>query len=70
MIAVRTGSPGNGECTSGTAKTFDKARREFEQAWKIFFSKRTEADFQAWREQRDWTEQKYAMWERGERLPS
>ena len=35
-----------GECTSGTAKTFDKARREFERGWKIFLSKRTEADFQ------------------------
>jgi hypothetical protein len=33
-------------------------------------SRRTEADFQAWRDARDWTARKYAMWERGERLPS
>jgi hypothetical protein len=29
-----------------------------------------EADFQAWRSDRDWAARKYAMWERGERLPS
>ena len=29
---------------------------------------RTEADFQEWRDQRDWTARKYAMWERGEKL--
>jgi hypothetical protein len=57
-----------GEYTDGTAVTFDKARADFERAWKVFLSKRTEADFQAWRDQRDWTERKYAMWERGERL--
>src|ERR1700731_1074377 len=37
-----------GEYTDGTAVTLDKARVDFEHAWKIFFSKRTEADFQAW----------------------
>jgi hypothetical protein len=36
----------------------------------MFLSKRTEADFQAWRNQRDWTERKYAMRERGERMPT
>jgi hypothetical protein len=35
-----------------------------------FLPKRTEADFQAWRDRRDWAERKYAMWERGERMPS
>jgi hypothetical protein len=29
-----------------------------------------EADFQAWRNGRDWTVRKYAMWEAGQRLPS
>jgi hypothetical protein len=28
------------------------------------------ADFQAWRDERDWTARKYAMWETGERMPS
>jgi hypothetical protein len=32
----------------------------------VFLSKRTEVDFLAWREARDWTARKYAMWERGE----
>jgi hypothetical protein len=85
-IAIRTGNshdtdpwewrcgfyPGShpGEHQSGTAMTFDEARADFEVAWKIFLSNRTEADFQAWRDQRDWTARKYAMWERGEKLPS
>jgi hypothetical protein len=33
-------------------------------------SNRTEADFQAWRDQRDWTERKYALWDTGNRLPA
>jgi hypothetical protein len=86
LIAIRTGSPHDedpwgwscgfypgshpGECTSGTAATFDQARADFESAWRVFLSNRTEADFQAWREARDWTARKYTMWERGERLPS
>src|SRR5258708_25601931 len=59
-----------GECTNGSAATFDQARAGFEAAWRLFLAKRTEADFQAWRDARDWTARKYAMWERGERLPS
>ena len=58
------------EHQSGTAATFDQARDTFEAAWRVFQSKRTEADFQEWRDQRDWTARKYAMWEAGERLPS
>jgi hypothetical protein len=52
------------------AETFDQARERFEAAWRLFLAKRTEADFQAWRDQRDWTERKYAMWQRGERMPT
>jgi hypothetical protein len=85
-IAIRTGNPHDtvpwewrcgfypgsrpGECRSGIAETFDEARDKFEAAWKVFLTNRTEADFQAWRDQRDWTARKYGMWERGERLPS
>jgi hypothetical protein len=57
-----------GEYQSGTAVTFDQARADFVRAWKIFLSKRTEADFQAWRDQRDWTERKYALWDAGKKL--
>ena len=59
-----------GEHQSGVAATFDDACTAFERAWRVFLSHRTEADFQAWRDGRDWTERKYAMWEAGERLPS
>jgi hypothetical protein len=59
-----------GEHQSGTAATFDLARANFEEAWAVFLSNRTETDFQEWCDQRDWTERKYAMWERGERMPS
>ncbi len=57
-----------GECTSGTAVTFESARAAFFAAWSVFLSKRTEADFEAWRQERDWTARKYAAWERGERV--
>jgi hypothetical protein len=58
-----------GELLSGTAATFDQARADFEAAWRIFLAKRTAADFQAWRDQHDWTGEKYRRFERGERMP-
>jgi hypothetical protein len=85
-IAIRTGIPPHEdpwgwncgfypgshprECTDGTAVSFDQARVDFEDAWRVFVSKRTAADFQAWRDERDWTARKYAMWQAGERMPS
>ena len=84
-IAERTGNPHDtdqwewncgfypgsepGEQQNGTAATFDEARADFECAWRVFLSKRTDADFQAWRDQRDWTARKYALWDAGKRLP-
>jgi hypothetical protein len=59
-----------GEYRDGIAATFDQARTDFDQAWRRFSAKRTEADYQAWRDQRDWTARKYAMWKAGELLPS
>jgi hypothetical protein len=56
-------------CTNGSAETFEQARAEFEAAWKLFLANRTKADFQAWRDQRDWTARKYALWDPGKRLP-
>jgi hypothetical protein len=58
-----------GECTTGTAATFDKARADFGRAWEVFLSERTDADFQAWRNQRDWTAEKYRRFDRGEQMP-
>src|SRR5712671_7746828 len=84
-IAIRTGSPHDedpwqwccgfypgshpGEHQNGTAATFDQARSDFEAAWKVFLANRTEADFQAWRDQRDWTAEKYRRFDRHERMP-
>ena len=50
--------------------TFDHVRAGFDAAWWEYLPRRSEADFQSWRDQEAWTERKYAMWERGERLPS
>ena len=55
-----------GHCTCGTAATFDEARADFEAAWRVFLSKRTEVDFQEWR---DWTAEKYRRFDRVERMP-
>ena len=72
MEVVRWLHPGckPGEIKSGTADSFEEARAALEKAWQALASNRTEADYQAWRDQRDWTARKYAMGERGERLPS
>jgi hypothetical protein len=59
-----------GEHENGTAATLDEARADFEKAWDRFLAKRTPADFQTWRHQRDWTARKYAMRETGEKFPS
>jgi hypothetical protein len=59
-----------GEIQSGTSATLDDARAEFASAWAVFLANRTTADFQAWRYQRDATAWKYAMWDRGFRLPT
>jgi hypothetical protein len=58
-----------GEQTGGTAATFDQARSDFEVDWKRFSARRTPADYQAWRDQRDRTARKYAMWERAHHDP-
>jgi hypothetical protein len=57
-----------GECTNSTAATFQAVREAFEAALRIFLARRTEADFQAWREQQVWTAEKYRRFDRGERM--
>jgi hypothetical protein len=59
-----------GECTNGTAETFGEARSDFEAAWRVFLSNRTEADFQERRDQEAWTAEKYRRFDRGERMPA
>jgi hypothetical protein len=59
-----------GEIQAGTAESFDHARADFEAAWRVFLAGRREVDFEAWRYQRDATTWKYAMWDRGQKLPT
>ena len=59
-----------GQHRSGTASGFDDARIGFEADWKDLLPEVPEGAFEEWREGRYWTAQKYAMWERGEKLPS
>ena len=58
-----------GEQRGGTAGTFDQARAAFEAAWQVFAANRTESDYQAWRDQRDWTVRKYVAIDRGDKVP-
>jgi hypothetical protein len=39
------------------------------RAWRVFLANRTEADFQAWRDQQVWTAEKYRRVDRGEQMP-
>jgi hypothetical protein len=58
-----------GEHRAGAAATFDQARAGFERAWLVFSARRTEADYQAWRDHQAWTKEKYRRLDRGERMP-
>jgi hypothetical protein len=58
------------EHSNGTAETFDAARASFEEAWRVFSAKRTEGDYQAWRDHRDSTAWKYRMHDTGTPLPT
>src|SRR6266478_5201987 len=57
-----------GEHQGDTAATFEQARADFECAWRVFLSNRTEADFQEWCDQRVWTARKYALWDTRKKL--
>jgi hypothetical protein len=63
--------PGSHPCEhrDGTAAHFQAARAAFEAAWRDFLPLRGEADFEEWRHQQAATAEKYARWDRGERMP-
>ena len=50
-----------GESKAGTAASFDDARAEFQKAWDRLAPKKTEAHFELWRRQRDFTAWKDRM---------
>jgi hypothetical protein len=57
-----------GDDRRGTSATFEAARAAFEAAWRDYLPKRTEADFEEWRQDAAWHAAKYARWDRkGER---
>jgi hypothetical protein len=49
----------------GSAVDFEQARAGFEAAWRRLLPTLTEANFKEWRDQRDWTAKKYAIWAHG-----
>src|SRR5258705_12816090 len=67
--AVAVTEPNNCDFGKLCDQTFLPVAGYFERAWRVFLSNRTEADFQAWRDQRDWTAEKYRRFNRGERVP-
>lgn len=59
-----------GEHRSGIAETFDQARADFQAAWGKLVGTRMEADFEAWRRERDWTTWKDQMHDLALPLPT
>src|SRR5471032_2771778 len=55
---------------NGTARTFKAARAAFRKAWGQLLPTLIEADFQRWRNQRDFTSWKYRMHDCGCRMPT
>jgi hypothetical protein len=49
-----------GDERHGTAATFEAARARFETAWRDYLPKRSEADFEEWRQDAAWHAVKYA----------
>jgi hypothetical protein len=58
-----------GQHTNGSAPDFERARADFEEAWRRLLLTRTEQHFQEWRDGRDRHARKYKMWAAGELLP-
>jgi hypothetical protein len=55
---------------SSTAPNFKAARRNFDAAWRAMLPRLTEADFEAWRQQRDHMAWKSAMRDKGLMTPT
>jgi hypothetical protein len=56
-----------GDHRNGTAASFHAARAAFEAAWLDYLPKRSEADFEEWRDHQAFTAEKYRCFDRGER---
>jgi hypothetical protein len=53
-----------GDDRHGTAATFEAARAAFEAAWRDYLPKRSDDDFEEWRQDAAWHAAKYARWDR------
>jgi hypothetical protein len=53
-----------GDDRHGTAASFEAARAGFEAAWRDYLPKRSEDDFEEWRQDVAWHSAKYARWDR------
>jgi hypothetical protein len=60
----------HGMHVQGTAETFKQARADFEAAWKEYLPKCSQDDFDEYRRSAAWTSWKYAMWDKGCRMPT
>jgi hypothetical protein len=58
-----------GEIRTGTAASYDEAKAAFTIAWLKFAHSRKSADFQAYRDQQEWTARKYALRGQGKEIP-
>jgi hypothetical protein len=70
VLRLLSGQPSKGMHVRHGRHTFDQARADFEEAWRVFPADRTEADFDEYRKHRAWTAWKYAMWDSGCKLPT
>ena len=57
-----------GQQSAGNVVTFEDAKAAFQVAWDVLRPQVTPAMLDEWRTQRDWTEQKYALWDAGKSL--
>ncbi|WP_038950361.1 hypothetical protein [Bradyrhizobium genomosp. III] len=62
--------PGTTARLTGSAVSFEQARKQFESAWSRLAPTLSEDQFQIWRRDRDFHAWKYRMWERGCLLPT
>ena len=59
-----------GEQMHGTGETFEEAKAGFQAAWDRMRPTKTEAHFELWRYQRDFTAWKYRMWDEKCQMPT
>jgi hypothetical protein len=59
-----------GQQSNGVADTFEKARDGFQRDWQRLLPTRSDAHFELWRRERDFTAWKYRMWDERCALPT